>query len=127
MLDANLNPLDLGFGVVVPRRNLSFGPRIDYQLNPNNTLVVRYNYNRRREENSGVVGFYLPERAYNTFSTSHNFTVTETAVLNASMIDETRFQYSKNSNERLGDNTIPVLNVSGAFIRRRLTSRSSDQ
>ena len=115
VLDANLNPLDLGFGVVVPRRNLSFGPRIDYQLNPNNTLVVRYNYNRRREENSGVVGFNLPERAFNTFSTSHSITVTETAVLNASMIDETRFQYSKNSNERLGPNTIPALNVSGAF------------
>ena len=114
-LDANLNPLDLGFGVVVPRRNMNFSPRIDYQLNTNNTLVVRYNYNRRREENSGVFGFNLPERAYNTFSTSHNFTVTETAVLNPSMIDETRFQYSRNSNERLGDNTIPVLNVSGAF------------
>jgi hypothetical protein len=115
-LDANLNPLDQGFGVVVPRRNMSFGPRLDYQLNPNNTLVVRYNYNRRREENSGIGGFSLPERAYNTFSTSHNFTVTETAVLNASMIDETRFQYSKNTNESLGDNTIPVLNVSGAFV-----------
>src|SRR2546421_7650975 len=115
ILDANLNRLDQGFGVVVPRRNMSFGPRIDYQLNTNNTLVVRYNYNRRREQNSGVFGFNLPERAYNTFSTSHSITVTETAVLNASMIDETRFQYSKNSNERLGDNTIPVLNVSGAF------------
>lgn len=115
MLDANLNPLDLGFGVVVPRRNIGFSPRIDYQLNTNNTLVARYSYNRSRVENSGVFGFNLPERAFNTFSTSHSFTLTETAVLNASMIDETRFQYSKNSNERLGDNTIPVLNVSGAF------------
>jgi len=115
-LNANLNPVEQSFGVVVPRRNLNFGPRLDYQLNTNNTLVVRYNYNRRREENSGVGGFSLPERAFNNFSTSHNFTVTETAVLNASMIDETRFQYSKNTNESLGDNTIPVLNVSGAFI-----------
>jgi carboxypeptidase family protein/TonB-dependent receptor-like protein len=114
-LDANLNPFNSGFGVVVPRRSISFGPRFDYQLNPNNTLVARYNYNRFRTENSGVGGFSLPERGYDTFSTSHSLTLTETAVLNASMISETRFQYSKNSNESLGDNTIPVLNVSGAF------------
>jgi hypothetical protein len=115
-LDTNLNPVDQGFGVVVPRRNLSFSPRIDYQLNANNTLVARYSYNRFRTQNSGVGGFSLPERGYDTFSTSQSFTLTETAVLNAAMINETRFQYSRNRNESLGDNTIPVLNVSGAFI-----------
>ncbi len=115
-LDANLNPVDQGFGVVVPRRNLSFSPRLDYQINTNNTLVARYSYNRFRTENSGVGGFSLPERAYNTFSTSQSISITETAVLNASMINETRFQYSRNSNESLGDNTVPVLNVSSAFI-----------
>ncbi|HZI85963.1 MAG TPA: hypothetical protein VFD48_03960, partial [Pyrinomonadaceae bacterium] len=115
-LDENLNPVDQGFGVIVPRRNLSFSPRIDYQLNPSNTLVARYSYNRSRTENSGVGGFSLPERGYDTFSTSQTFTLTETAILNASMINETRFQYSRNRSESLGDNTVPVLNVSGAFI-----------
>jgi hypothetical protein len=115
-LDANLIPFNSGFGVVVPRRNLGFGPRIDYQLNPNNTLVMRYNYNRSRTENNGVSGFSLPERSFDTFSTFHNFTLTETAVLNASMINETRFQFAKNTNESFGDNTVPTLNVSGAFI-----------
>jgi hypothetical protein len=114
-LDANLNPFNSGFGVVVPRRGLGFGPRFDYQINPNNTLVVRYNYNRNRTENSGVGGFSLPERGYDTSSTSHNLTLTETAVLNGAMIFETRFQYNKNSNESFGDNTIPVLQVSSAF------------
>lgn len=116
VLSPNLIEQALGFGVVVPRRNLSFGPRIDFQLNANNTLVARYNYNRSRVENSGVGGFSLPERGYDTFSTSHNFTLTETAILNASMISETRFQYAKNTNERFGNNAVPTLNVSGAFI-----------
>ncbi len=115
-LDENLNSVTQGFGVVSPRRNLSFSPRFDYQINPNNTLVARYSYNRFRTQNGGIGGFSLPERAFDTFSTSQTFTVTETAVLNASMINETRFQYSRNRNESLGDNTIPVLNVSGAFI-----------
>lgn len=115
-LDANLNVVDQSFGVIVPRRNLSFSPRIDYQLNSNHTLVLRYSYNQSRTQNFGVSGFSLPERGYDISSTSQSFTLTETAILNASMVNETRFQYSRNRNESLGDNTIPVLNVSGAFI-----------
>src|SRR5687768_14786003 len=116
MLDENLNPLGFGFGVVTPRRNLTFSPRIDYQLNSNNTMVARYSFSRNRHLNSGVSGFSLPERAYDTASTQHNFQVTETAVLNASMINETRFQFTRNRNQIFGNNTIPTLNVSGAFI-----------
>ncbi|HYJ89390.1 MAG TPA: TonB-dependent receptor [Pyrinomonadaceae bacterium] len=115
-LDANLNRFDSGFGVVVPRRHLGFGPRFDYQINPNNTLVARYNYNRSSTENAGVREFSLPERAFNTLFTNHTLTLTETAVLNASMINETRFQYSKNTSENIGPNAIPGLNVSGAFF-----------
>lgn len=115
ILDETLTPQFLGFGVVAPRRNTTFSPRFDYQLNTNNTLVARYSYSRNRSENAGIGGFSLPERAYKTASSQQTFQLTETAVLNASMINETRFQYSSNHNESLGENTIPVLDVSGAF------------
>src|SRR4030095_2736583 len=117
MLDENLNPVEFGFGVVTPRRTLTFSPRVDYQLNSNNTLVARYSFNRNNNENSGVSGFSLPERAYDTASTQHNFQITETAVLNASMINETRFQFTRNRNQLFGNNTVTTLNVSGAFIK----------
>ena len=116
MLDPNLNPIEFGFGVVTPRRNLTFSPRIDYQLNANNTLIARYSYSRNKLQNAGVSGFSLPERAYDTASTQHQFQLTETAVLNASMINETRFQFTRNRNESFGNNTVTTLNVSGAFI-----------
>ncbi len=115
-LDGNLSPQAFGFGIVAPRRNLNFSPRFDYQINASNTMIVRYSYSRSSAENSGVSGFSLPERAFDTASTQQSFTVTETAILNASMINETRFQFNRNRNELFGDNTLPVLNVSGAFI-----------
>ncbi len=115
VLDANLNPLNLGFGVVVPRRNTTFSPRVDYQINSNNTLIGRYSYSRSKTENAGVGNFSLPERAFNTESSQHTFQITETAVLNASMIDETRFQYTRQQARNFGNNTIPTLNVSSAF------------
>ena len=116
MLDENLNPIGFGFGVVTPRRNLTFSPRLDYQLNSNNTLIARYSYSRNKLQNAGVSGFSLPERAYDTASTQHQFQLTETSVLNASMINETRFQFTRNRNQLFGNNTIPTLNVSGSFV-----------
>ncbi|MDQ1707891.1 MAG: hypothetical protein QOJ88_1102 [Pyrinomonadaceae bacterium] len=116
ILDANLNPLDLGFGVVVPRRNVTFSPRFDYQLNTNNTLIARYSYNHSSTANGGIGGFSLPERAYDSSSTQQNFQLTETAVLNASMINETKFQFTHQTAESLGNNTLPALNVSSSFI-----------
>jgi Carboxypeptidase regulatory-like domain/TonB dependent receptor-like, beta-barrel len=116
VLDANLNPFDLGFGVVVPRRNITFSPRVDYQLNTNNTLIARYSYTHSSTINNGVGGFSLPERAYDSSSTQQNIQLTETAVLNASMINETKFQFTRQRAESLADNTQPALNVSSSFI-----------
>src|SRR5215213_4756174 len=115
VLDDNLNVLDFGQSFVVPRRNLFFSPRFDYAINAGNTLIVRYNYNRSRTENQGIGGFILPERGFNTVSTNQNVQVTETAILNPTTVNETRFQISFNRSEQTGNNDIPALDVSGAF------------
>lgn len=116
ILDENLNPFDLGFGVVVPRRNITFSPRLDYQINPNNTLIARYSYTHNSTANGGVSGFSLPERAFDSSSTQQNIQLTETAVLNASMINEVKFQFTHQRAESLADNSQPALNVSSSFI-----------
>jgi len=115
-LGPNLNPVEFGFGVVVPRRSFNVGPRLDYQLNDRNTLVVRYGFNQDSMENAGVGGFSLPQRAYETRSTFHNLQVTETAVLGPALLNEARFQLIRSRNESLGDTTQPAINVTGAFV-----------
>jgi hypothetical protein len=115
VLDDNLNPVDFGQGFLVPRRNTFFSPRFDYAINQSNTLIVRYNWNRFRVEDQGVGGFSLPERGYDTVSTNQNIQLTETAILNPTTINETRFQYSHGRNEQIGNNSVPALNVSAAF------------
>lgn len=116
ILDPALNITQVGLGFLQPRRRTSFGPRIDYAINSRNTLIARYNYNRFQTKNNGVGGFSLPERGYDFTTTNQNVQLTETAVLNATTINETRFQFSRGRNESLGNSTIPVLNVSGSFI-----------
>ena len=116
VLDSNFNIVDAGQTFLVPRRGTNFGSRIDYAINPNNTLVGRFNFGRFRTTNQGIGGFSLPERAYDSVNTFQSFQLTETAILNPSTINETRFQFNRSVNESLGDSTIPVVNVSGAFI-----------
>jgi Carboxypeptidase regulatory-like domain/TonB dependent receptor len=115
VLDENLNPVDFGQGFLVPRRNMFFSPRFDYAINSSNTLVVRYNYNRTSVDDQGVGGFSLPERGFDTVNTNQNIQLTETAILNSTTINETRFQYSHNRGEQIGNNSVPALNVSGSF------------
>jgi hypothetical protein len=116
VLDADLDPLELGFGVLVPRQNITFSPRFDYQINPNNTLIARYSYNHSSTDNNGVSGFSLPQRGYDTSSTQQNIQLTETAVLNATMINEVKFQFTHQRAENVAGLLIPALNVSNSFI-----------
>ena len=115
ILDPSYNIVQIGQGVILPTRFTNFSPRIDYAINPRNTLVSRYSFNHGVSKNSGVNGFSLPERAFDSTFTSQVFQVTETAVLNATTINETRFQFSHNRSEQTGNSTIPVLFVSGSF------------
>ncbi len=115
VLDENLNVVDVGQAFVVPRRTLFFSPRLDYAINADNTLIVRYNYNRFSQQDQGVGGFNLPERGFDTKSINHNVQVTETAILNPTTINETRFQFFHGTNELTGNNSVPALDVSGSF------------
>ena len=115
VLDDNFNDVDFGESFVVPRRNLFFSPRFDYAINTNHTLVVRYNYNRFNANDQGIGGFTLPERGFDILNTNQNLQLTETAILNSTTINETRFQFSRSSSEQLGNNDVPALDVSGSF------------
>ncbi len=114
-LDDQLNPLSVNKAILTPQVRTTFGPRLDWALNSNNTLVFRYQNGRSSQENEGVGNYGLESRAYNQTDSDHAFQVTETAVLGTSAINETRFQFLRSALLRTGDNTTPALSVQGAF------------
>ena len=116
ILNSNLVPGPFNVALVVPNRFFSISPRFDYQLNPANTLVVRYSYTNSKADNVGASDFSLPERAYSRSNTTQTFQVTETAILSPAMMNETRFQYIRNRSEQNGNNVIPTIVVQDAFI-----------
>jgi Carboxypeptidase regulatory-like domain len=116
VLDAHLNPVVIGDAALTPRRVLTINPRFDYAINNFHTLVARYTYTHSNLQNNGVGGFSLPQRAYNSLFNSHNIQLTETAIINPTVINETRFQFTHSRNESLGDSSQPALLVSGSFF-----------
>jgi hypothetical protein len=102
--------------VLTPARNITFSPRFDLQINPNNTLTTRYSYLRTTNDNLGVSGFSLPSRAYASTRSQHTFQLTETAILNTTTLNEFRFQFIRGLREQRGDDSVPGINVQEAFF-----------
>ena len=101
--------------VATPQRRLSLSPRIDYQLTSNNSLTGRYTYTRNNLTDQGVGQFNLASRGYNELNTLQTAQLTDTQVIGAKAINETRFQFQHINNQGFGDNTLPAINVSQAF------------
>ncbi|HTQ53851.1 MAG TPA: carboxypeptidase regulatory-like domain-containing protein [Bryobacteraceae bacterium] len=114
-LDSNLEPVTINQAILTPQTRTNLSPRLDYSINANNTLTVRYQNTRVGLDKEGVGGFSLPDQAYNETSSENTVQVTETAVLSARAINETRFQYMRSALNNMADNSTPALVVQGAF------------
>jgi Carboxypeptidase regulatory-like domain len=101
--------------VPFPRHRTNITPRLDYALTKNNTLTVRYQYYRDTEENNGIGTFTLPSQAYNSDSTEHTFQISDTQIIGAKIVNETRFQYLRELDNQLAVNSQPTINVIGSF------------
>ena len=125
--------LGLNESVPNPRTRTNIGPRVDYQITPNNSLSARYQYYRDTWQNAGVGGLVLPEAGYDTASTEHTVQLTDTQIIGSKVINETHFQYLRdNSNQNpvttplqtlpTGFTTNASINVLGSFTGGRSNS-----
>jgi hypothetical protein len=96
-------------------RRTMITPRVDFQLNANNTLSVRYAFNREDVRNAGVGGFNLVPRGYHNDTPSQTVQLTETAVLGSSVVNEIRFQYFRPTVTSVANTLGSALQVLGAF------------
>ncbi len=103
ILNSALVPQTYGQSFVTPNQRTGINPRFDLALNDRNTLITRYSFSDIGNQNQGIGQFTLPERAYNSTDREHSLQVTETAVLSARAINETRFQFQRNNVRQLLD------------------------
>src|SRR3984893_7319316 len=100
--------------LVTPQRFTRLNPRVDFQLNQNNTLVVAYDFTPSDIRDAGIGGFDLISRGYHVAYTDQTVQMTETAVLGRN-INETRFQYYRTASGMMPNSLSPEIQVLGSF------------
>lgn len=108
-----------------PQRRTTVSPRIDYQLGTNNTLSFRYGYLDSERIVTGIGSFNLPQTTignitypstgYGSSDVEQTFHAIDTAVLSPKAINETRFQFERESVTQNSSSTLPKLSVSQSF------------
>ncbi|HEX4756467.1 MAG TPA: TonB-dependent receptor [Terracidiphilus sp.] len=115
LLDSSGNPYNYSTAVSNPQSRLDVSPRFDFQLGKNNTLTVRYGLSSQKETNSGVSQFALPSQGYNTSSLENTLQISDTQILSPTAVNETRFEYARDSNNQSAQSNLPTISVQGAF------------
>ena len=109
-----------------PQRRTTVSPRVDYQLNSNNTLSVRYSFLENDRLVTGVGGFNLPQtqignqtfgsNGSGTSTTEHSVQVVETSVLSPRAVNETHFQFDREYQSTVSQSSSPELFVAQSFV-----------
>jgi hypothetical protein len=115
LLDASGNAYNYTAAVANPQSRLDVSPRFDFQLGANNTLSVRYMYDRQVETNDGVSQFALESQGYNVSNQENTLQLSDTQVLGANVVNETRFQFIRDRDNQAAQNSDPTVTVQGAF------------
>jgi hypothetical protein len=114
-LDQNYNIVPFSASAPNPRTRTNISPRLDYQISKNNTLTVRYQYYRDNQMNDGIGPFALPSQAYNVLSTEQTLQISDTQVLSTKVVNETRFQYIRDTTNQAPQSFDVTVNVLGGF------------
>jgi Carboxypeptidase regulatory-like domain len=109
-----------------PQRRTTVSPRLDFQLSATNTLSLRYAYLANDERPYGIGGYnlpattingvVLPSAGYNSSSGENLLQAVDTAVINARTINETHFQFARDSIGEASLSTSPGINVANSFV-----------
>jgi hypothetical protein len=101
--------------LTTPQRFTRINPRMDYQLNQNNTLTIAYDFTHSDIRDAGIGAFNLISQGYHVQYTDETVQLTETVVLGRN-INETRFQYYRTAMQMMSNDLSPEIRVLGSFV-----------
>lgn len=126
-LDDNFQVLPFSANVPIPKRLNIGSARVDWQINPANTLMVRFDLNHSSLTNLGVGGFNLPERGFDSDITEKSLRFSEVAILSRSIVNEARVGLTLQRIAHQPISSANAINVSGAFVSGGATTQHSLQ
>ena len=90
-------------------------PRVDLQIGEKNTLTTRFQYEQNDQNNQGVGALTLPGAGYNSSTSETTLQMSDTQMISSRVINETRFEFQRDSATQTAQTTTPTINVQGEF------------
>lgn len=100
--------------LTTPQALTRVSPRIDYQVNENNTLTLRYAITKANIQDAGIGALDLISRGYHEQYTNQTAQAGDTVVL-GNTVNETRFQFYRAALAETANTDAPTLQVLGSF------------
>jgi hypothetical protein len=121
---------NLSGSIFTPSTRTNISPRVDLQLGQKNTLTLRYQFVRNYVTNSlgsgggGGGNISLPSVATNTDSIEHTFQLSDSQIVNDHIVNETLFQYLRDTSSVSPESTLPEISVPGSVVTGGSTSQN---
>jgi len=97
-----------------PQMRTEISPRIDLQLGQTNTLTLRYQFYRNNQ--SGNIGSTsLPSQSNTSDTIENTLQLSDSQIVNEHIVNETRFQYLRDTNTTTPVSTDPLVTVPQTF------------
>jgi hypothetical protein len=114
-LNPNLEQTPFSEALANPQSRWVISPRLDLQITPKNLLAVRYQLWRDNETNDGIGQFDLPSQAYNLREQEQALQLSDTQVVSAKTVNQTRFEYRLDTSDQAPSIFTPAIDVLGSF------------
>jgi len=114
VLDPNLVATPFALTITRPQSRLSYSPRIDWQINEKQSLTVRYSHSKNEATGSGIGGYNLQSRGYDSSNFDNNGDLTLNSILGKA-VNEVRLRYGASGRDQVSQNPSAALVVQEAF------------
>lgn len=99
-----------------PQRRVTVSTRVDYQLTPSNTLSVRYVFQTVDIQHSGIGSFNLVSTGFHNEGQGNTLQIANTKIVGSNVINQTRFQFDRQSITSISDNPGAEIDALNAFV-----------
>lgn len=100
----------------IPQRRVTISPRVDLQLAPSDTVSVRYAFQTVDIQHSGVGSFNLVSTGFHNEGEGNTLQIANTKIFSSNVINQTRWQFDRQTITSIADNSGPQINVLSAFV-----------
>ncbi len=126
VLDPSLAPITVFAAVQSPDVTTGISPRLDLAAGKNSTIIARYSATHETHINNGIVQLSLPTQAYNSNLTTQLMQLSNSQTIGASILNDTRFQYTRIRTTQAPASTDQTVSVQGAFTGGGNTLQRTD-